>query len=111
MKLLGTLHRGARALPCSIGIERDRVVVVAQDDLARFSWPVESASLVLPAMELASPGLPTYRFVPDLPDRFRWVMTAALQEAMARRRPWWRRRRGPLTRGLDGRLETDSAAA
>ena len=116
MMLLGSLSNGASRIPCLIGIERDRVVVVAQDDLMRFSWPVADVDLDghKTALVLGG-GLETLVFTPEMADRFRWVMTAALQEASARRPRWWRWRKGPATRGLADKLaagaESESAAA
>ena len=111
MMLLGTLSVGEDSLPCLIGVERDRVVVVAQDDLSRYSWPIEAFTMAgnLRTLDLGT-SKTTYRFTPDLPDRFRWVMTAALQEA-ATRRARWRLRRGPMDRGLADKMRLEAAAA
>lgn len=112
--LLGTLMSDDGALTCLVGVERTRIVVVAQDDLARFSWPEEQASMdpSMRSLIISGDDQTNYRFVPDLPDRFRWVMTAALQEAHARRDPWWRRiRAGATHRGLGAKLVSEQAAA
>ena len=113
MMLLGTLSAGEATMPCLIGIERNRVIVVAQDDLSRFSWPVDSAMMdaSMRSLTLFEDGNEMYRFTPDLPDRFRWVMTAALQEATSRRDPWWRFRKAPTVRELARKLNIDQAAA
>ena len=114
MMLLGRLSDGRGQMPCLIGIERHRVIVTAQDDLTRFSWPVTSAALVDGGMVLALSdpgGIETHRFTPDLPDRFRWVMTPALGEAQGRSPRWWRRRRRPQLAGLAAKFTEQSAAA
>ena len=111
MMLLGTLSEGDAAMACLIGIERDRLVIVAQDDLTRFSWPVTNAHLDghKTALVIQSEHR-TLLFKPDMPDRFRWIMTAALQEATTRKSPWWRLRKGPATRGLAAKLVAQSEA-
>ena len=113
MMLLGTLSAGISTMPCLIGIERDRVIVVAQDDLTRYSWPINAATMDISmrALIISEEGTEVYRFTPDLPDRFRWVMTAALQEASARRVPWWRLRQAPAIRGLRNKLSAQQKAA
>ncbi len=111
MMLLGTLSLGQGSLPSLVGIEGRRVIVVSQDDLSRYSWPIEAVSMDgdLRALLLDSPE-GTYRFTPDLTDRFRWVMTAAMQEASSRpsRRRW---RRGLSVRGLAEKLVIEAEAA
>ena len=114
MMLLGRLSNGRGQMPCLIGIERHRVIVIAQDDLTRFSWPVTAATLVEGGTALSlsdQNGTETHRFTPDLPDRFRWVMTPALGEAHGRRGRWWRLRRRPQLAGLASKLSEESAAA
>ena len=114
MMLLGRLSNGQGQMPCLIGIERYRVIVIAQDDLTRFSWPVAAAALVDAgtALSLSDPtGIETHRFTPDLPDRFRWVMTPALDGAQERPSRWWRPQRRPHLAGLAAKLTEESAAA
>ena len=115
MKLAGSLSCGAARLPCRLGIERDRIAIVLQQDLARFWFPVSDARLDVnqTALELQAEDQLVI-FTPEMPDRFRWIMTAGLQEAAARRRRWWRFRLGPANTELMQRLAmlpSDSAAA
>lgn len=115
MMLLGSLSAGRARMPCLIGIQRDRVFIVAQDDLTRYSWPVADVKFDMnqPALILARDE--AMIFTPDMPDRFRWVITAALEEAATRRSGWWRPRKGPSIRGLTSKLaalpSTESAVA
>lgn len=114
MMLLGRLSDGRGRMPCLIGIDRHRIVVIAQDDLTRFSWPVAAAALVDGGRALTlsdQHGTETHRFTPDLPDRFCWVMTPALGEAQDRPYRWWRRQRRPQLAGLAAKLTEESAAA
>lgn len=112
MMMLGTLSGHGGSLPCLIGIEGSRVIVVAQDDLSRYTWPVGFVAMdqSMRSMSLTA-AEETFIFTPHLKDRFRWVMTAALQEAEGRRIPWWRRRKAPSTRGLSRKLNTVRLAA
>lgn len=113
MMLLGRLHHADASMECLVGVEKTRVVVVAQDDLSRFVWPVDDVRMD-PSMRglILSSGDLEYQFVPDLPDRFRWVMTAALQEAAAHKTPWWRRvRSAPAPRTVSAKLQRATEAA
>lgn len=115
MMLLGSLSAGRVRMPCLIGIQRDRVFIVAQDDLTRYSWPVSDVKFDANQTALILARDEAMIFTPDMPDRFRWVMTAALEEAATRRSGWWRPRKGRSIRGLTSKLATlpptESAAA
>ena len=111
MMLLGRLAGPAGSIECLVGVDKNRVVVVAQDDLSKYSWPIDDVRMASSMRELVLGADATYRFTPDLPDRFRWVMTAALQEAEARPTPWWRRRKPANVRGLARKLTPDELAA
>jgi hypothetical protein len=112
MMLAGTISSKNGAVAARIGVERDRVVVVTQDDLSRFSWPAPNVELN-PAKNgmLLHAGGSTFVFAAEMGDRFRWIMTAALDDAVRMRPQWWRIRKGPAIEGLVEKIQLSSAAA
>jgi len=112
MMLSGFISSDVGSLSCLIGIERKRVLVVVEDDLTRFWWPVSHVELdeTKTGMRLRSEQ-ETFAFVADMPERFRWIMPAALQDALARRSRWWRIHKTSAIGGLSDKLRLESTAA